>query len=351
MNLNIKVRGENKKEISKILIGLIVLNIIVSIITIIFVNNEILKTIILYLISIIYIGITIYIIKKVNEKPILTKKEKFENKYDPILTRFFIKNEFELDDTLLNAEIYYLIKKGYVTIDKNNNILKLNNREQFKPIPPLEQINNNKIAECSTEEIPSYESMFINKILFAFHDEIQINEFNKNIKENYYHQRGELCKLAMEKMILFEIEKNNMLKQTNNINFISIISILNIVTAIIVLLVMARFNILLLLAVFINIALNVIIIKNENILSYKYSEEIIKYIDDLLEYVKILKIRNKDSKEKNLNKSNLEIIIEKLEMNIKEEGIKEEKENNEEVIEEESEKNNDDKQLELLFNI
>ena len=208
MNLNIKVRGENKKEISKILIGLIILNIIVSIITIIFVNNEILKTIILYLISIIYIGITIYIIKKVNEKPILTKKEKFENKYDPILTRFFIKNEFELDDTLLNAEIYYFIKKGYVTIDKNNNILKLNNREQFKPIPPLEQINNNKIAECSTEEIPSYESMFINKILFAFHDEIQINEFNKNIKENYYHQRGELCKLAMEKMILFEIEKS-----------------------------------------------------------------------------------------------------------------------------------------------
>ena len=350
MNLNIKVRGENKKEISKILIGLIILNIIVSIITIIFVNNEILKTIILYLISIIYIGITIYIIKKVNEKPILTKKEKFENKYDPILTRFFIKNEFELDDTLLNAEIYYLIKKGYVTIDKNNNILKLNNREQFKPIPPLEQINNNKIAECSTEEIPSYESMFINKILFAFHDEIQINEFNKNIKENYYHQRGELCKLAMEKMILFEIEKNNMLKQTNNINFISIISILNIVTAIIVLLVMAKFNILLLLAVFINIALNVIIIKNENILSYKYSEEIIKYIDDLLEYVKILKIKNKNSKANNLNKSNIEIITEKLEMNI-EEGIKEEKENNEEGMKKESENNNDDKQLELLFNI
>ena len=350
MNLNIKIRGENKKEISKILIGLIILNIIVSIITIIFVNNEILKTIILYLISIIYIGITIYIIKKVNEKPILTKKEKFENKYDPILTRFFIKNEFELDDSLLNAEIYYLIKKGYVTIDKNNNILKLNNREQFKPIPPLEQINNNKIAECSTEEIPSYESMFINKILFAFHDEIQINEFNKNIKENYYHQRGELCKLAMEKMILFEIEKNNMLKQTNNINFISIISILNIVTAIIVLLVMARLNILLLLAVFINIALNVIIIKNENILSYKYSEEIIKYIDDLLEYVKILKIKNKNSKAKNLNKSNIEIITEKLEMNI-EEGIKEEKENNEEGMKKESENNNDDKQLELLFNI
>ncbi len=350
MNLNIKIRGENKKEISKILIGLIILNIIVSIITIIFVNNEILKTIILYLISIIYIGITIYIIKKVNEKPILTKKEKFENKYDPILTRFFIKNEFELDDSLLNAEIYYLIKKGYVTIDKNNNILKLNNREQFKPIPPLEQINNNKIAECSTEEIPSYESMFINKILFAFHDEIQINEFNKNIKENYYHQRGELCKLAMEKMILFEIEKNNMLKQTNNINFISIISILNIVTAIIVLLVMARLNILLLLAVFINIALNVIIIKNENILSYKYSEEIIKYIDDLLEYVKILKIKNKNSKANNLNKSNIEIITEKLEMNI-EEGIKEEKENNEEGMKKESENNNDDKQLELLFNI
>ena len=85
--------------------------------------------------------------------------------------------------------------------------------------------------------------------------------------------------------------------------------------------------------------------KSNETLENKYSEEIIKYIDDLLEYVKIIKIKNKDSKENNLNKSNIEIITEKLEMNIEEEGIKEE--NNEEV----SENNNDDKQLELLFNI
>ena len=335
MNLNIKIRGKNKKEISKILIGIIIINIILSIIMMIFTNNEILKMIILYLISIIYIGITIYIVKKINEKEIIKNEEKFENKYDPILTRFLLKNEFELDNTLLNAEIYYLIKKGYINIDENNEILKLNNKEQFKQIPPLEQINNNKIAECSTEEIPSYENMFINKILFAFHDEIQLNDLNKKIKENYYYQRGELCKLAIEKMILFELEKNNMLKQGNSINFISIISILNIVTTIIILLIIAKFNIVLLLGGLINILINIIIIKNENLFSYKYSEEIIKYKDDLLEYVKILKIKNKNSKQKDLNKNDSEIILEKLKSD----------------VEEDEKIDIGDKQLELLFNM
>ena len=289
MDFNIKLKGNDKKEILKIFMIVIAVNIIATIIVAIFATAEILKTILLYLISIGYVGYSIYIWKKEKDITVINKKENFENKYDPILTRFFLKNEFELDGTLLNAEIYYLIEKGYVYIDREKNTLKLKDRSQFKQMDALERIDNNKIKEYSTDEIPSYESMFIGKILFAFHDEIDLNELERNIQQNYYYQRGEMCKLAMEKMILYEIEKHNMMGQASNLNFISAACILNIITSIILFAVMARFNIVLLLATIVNIALNVMIVKNENILAYKYSDEIVEYINDLEEYVETLK--------------------------------------------------------------
>lgn len=292
MDFNIKLKGNDKKEILKIFMIVIAVNIIATIIVAIFATAEILKTILLYLISIGYVGYSIYIWKKEKDITVINKKENFENKYDPILTRFFLKNEFELDGTLLNAEIYYLIEKGYVYIDREKNTLKLKDRSQFKQMDALERIDNNKIKEYSTDEIPSYESMFIGKILFAFHDEIDLNELERNIQQNYYYQRGEMCKLAMEKMILYEIEKHNMMGQASNLNFISAACILNIITSIILFAVMARFNIVLLLATIVNIALNVMIVKNENILAYKYSDEIVEYINDLEEYVETLKRTN-----------------------------------------------------------
>lgn len=292
MDFNIKLKGNDKKEILKIFMIVIAVNIIATIIVAIFATAEILKTILLYLISIGYVGYSIYIWKKEKDITVINKKENFENKYDPILTRFFLKNEFELDGTLLNAEIYYLIEKGYVYIDREKNTLKLKDRSQFKQMDALERIDNNKIKEYSTDEISSYESMFIGKILFAFHDEIDLNELERNIQQNYYYQRGEMCKLAMEKMILYEIEKHNMMGQASNLNFISAACILNIITSIILFAVMARFNIVLLLATIVNIALNVMIVKNENILAYKYSDEIVEYINDLEEYVETLKRTN-----------------------------------------------------------
>lgn len=289
-NLDIKIRGNDKKDIFKIFMILILVNVLVTIVVVLFANVEILKTILLYIMSVVYVGTAVYIVKKENEEVIGKPKESFENKYDPILTRFIIKNEFVLDNELLNAEIYYLIKKGYVEIDKENNILRLKDRTQFKQIDALERIDSDKIKEYSSNEIPSYESMFIGKILFAFHDEIELNEFRRNQRGNYYLERGEMCKLAMEKMLLYEIEKKNMLGQaSSNMNFVSIAGILNIITSIMLFMVIGRFNIILLLATVINIALNAVIIKNENILSYKYSEDVIKYIDNLLEYVDLLK--------------------------------------------------------------
>lgn len=310
-NLDIKVRGNDKKHIFKIFMILVLINVLVTIVVLLFANVEILKTILLYIMSIVYVGIVVYIIKKEN-KVIGKSKESFENKYDPILTKFIIKNEFILDNELLNAEIYYLIKKGYVEIDKENNVLRLKDRNQFKQIDALERIDSEKIKEYSTNEVPSYESMLIGKILFAFHDEIELNEFKRNQKGNYYLERGEMCKLAMEKMLLYEIEKKNMLgKKSSNINFVSIAGILNIITSIMLFMVIGRFNIILLLAIIINIALIAVIIKNENILAYKYSEDVIKYIDNLLEYVNILKkgkttkFNNPTYEEENINISGL----------------------------------------------
>lgn len=342
MNFNIEIKGNDKKNILKIIIIVILVNILATIVVAIFASVSILKTIILYLISIGYVGYVIYIWKKEKGNNVVAKKENFENKYDPILTRFFIKNEFELDETLLNAEIYYLIRKGYIYFDKENNLLKLKDRNQFKQIDALERINNEKIKEYSTEEIPSYESMFIGKILFAFHNEIELNELKRNIKQNYYYQRGEMCKLAMEKMILFEIEKHHMMGETNNFNVISVACILNIITSILLFTVMARFNIILLLATIINIALNVLIIKNENILAYKYSDEIIKYINDLEEYVATLKAKNTNSILEEVHINNSSVTTKNLEIdqeqNIEESGMEEEK-------------NKDDEQLALLFGI
>ena len=288
-NLDIKIRGKDKKQIFKIFMILVLINVLITIVVVLFANVEILKTILLYVMSVVYVGTVIYIIQKENKEVIGKPKEGFKNKYDPILTRFLIKNEFVLDNELLNAEIYYLIEKGYAEIDKENNILRLKDRTQFKQIDALERINSDKIKEYSTDDIPSYESMFIGKILFAFHDEIELEELKRNQRENYYLQRGAMCKLAMEKMILYEIEKRNMMAQSSNFNWISIAGILNIITSIMLFMVIGRFNIVLLLATIINIALNVVIIKNENVFAYKYSEDVIKYIDNVLEYVEGLK--------------------------------------------------------------
>lgn len=298
MDFNIKIKEENKKEISKIFMVLIIVNILITILAFIFTGVSIFKTIILYIMSVFYIVMAIWILKKENTKVTISNGT-FKSKYDPILTRFLLKNEFVLDNELLNSEICYLIRKGYVELDKEKNILRLIDKTKFKQIDALDRIDNNKIEDYSTDEIPSYENLFIGKILFAFHDEIDMSEFKRNQKENYYLKRGEMCQLIMEKMLLYELEKKNMLEQKSNLNFIFIEGILNIITSILVFVVIARFNIVLLLATIINIALSAIIIKNENMLSYRYSEDVTKYIGDLLEYVKLLKKGKPDLVEEN----------------------------------------------------
>ena len=107
MNFHIKnIRGNDRKIISKIFMTLVLINVCITILVSVFANIEVLRTIFLYMISVVYIGTVVYIIKKENQTREVKPKENFENKYDPILTRFLIKNEFVLDNELLNAEVY-----------------------------------------------------------------------------------------------------------------------------------------------------------------------------------------------------------------------------------------------------
>ena len=297
-NIDIKIMKNNRKNILKIFLLLIIINIFVTIIGTIFANIEILKSILLYIISVIYIGICIYILKKQKNIKIT---ENFENKYDPILTSFLIKNEFVLDNALLNAYIYYLIEQEHIEVDKEKQILRLKDRAKFTQIGALEKINDTNIKDFSSDEIPSYENMFIGKILFAFHDEIDLNEFRRNKIQNYYLQRGEMCKILIEKMILYEIQKRNMMGRANK--DITIVGILNIITSIVLFIIIGRLNFVFIIANIINILLSALIIKGEKIWDYHYSEDVEAYIYNLLEYVNTL---NKTEKKVENNDKNIE---------------------------------------------
>ena len=297
-NIDIKIMKNNRKNILKIFLLLIIINIFVTIIGAVFANIEILKSILLYIISVIYIGICIYILKKQKNIKII---ENFENKYDPILTSFLIKNEFVLDNALLNAYIYYLIEQEHIEVDKEKQILRLKDRAKFTQIGALEKINDTNIKDFSSNEIPSYENMFIGKILFAFHDEIDLNEFRRNKIQNYYLQRGEMCKILIEKMILYEIQKRNMMGRANK--DITIVGILNIITSIVLFIIIGRLNFVFIIANIINILLSALIIKGEKIWDYHYSEDVEAYIYNLLEYVNTL---NKTEKKVENNDKNIE---------------------------------------------
>lgn len=283
MKINFKVKKENRKQILKLILVVILVNIIFSILNIILPINKIIENIILYLTSILYIIITVIILKKINEQEIIKKEENIEKKYDPIMNQFLLKNEFDANEKLIKNEILKLIERGYIEESTKNNreIYILKNREKFKQIDSLEKITAEKIKEYSTEEIPSYESLFINKILFAFENEIEKEELNKKIQNNYYYERGQFCKLTMERMILYELEKNQMLSTTKKQNYFAILIIINIITNIIFFVTMARFNIILLLSIILNIGLNAMILKNEKLMSYNFTDEVNEYIEKL----------------------------------------------------------------------
>ena len=135
MKINFKVKKENKKEIGKLALIIILVSIIFSIINIIMPINKIVENIILYVMAIFYIVMTLIILKKINEEEIV-KKEDFEEKYNPILNQFLLKNEFIPDEKLIKEELSNLIERGYIerTTKNEQEIYILKNREKFKAI-------------------------------------------------------------------------------------------------------------------------------------------------------------------------------------------------------------------------
>ena len=122
-------------------------------------------------------------------------------------------------DKLIFSELMDLSRRGYVEITKKDNdeIFKLKSKDKFIRMNGLENINNKQIELYSSAEIPAYENLFVTKILFPFDDEMTKNDIFKKIKEGYYAERMEMCALAMEKMFVYFLEKNNMTNKSGNI--------------------------------------------------------------------------------------------------------------------------------------
>lgn len=291
-----RLYAKDKKTIQKIFLGLIgfnILLIILAIATNIFTLKGLAKIITFSLLAIIQIGpiIMVYLLSK---KEKTTYDGSFENIYDPIITKFMLDNELKYDDSLIYAELLDLELRGYVEIKKeeNNIVYCLKNKEAFKRMETLENINNMQVESYYTEEIPAYESLFVTKVLFAFEGEISLSDIKRKMRDNYYSERMEMCSLVMEKMLGYDLEKRNMVTAENSIEPFSVILLINIIVAVLLFAAMGSWNVLWILAIIFNIAISGMILKQEKVFSYKYVEELDKYIDDLYTHIQYLKNDN-----------------------------------------------------------
>ena len=131
------------------------------------------------------------------------------------------------------------------------------------------------------------------------------NDIFKKIKEGYYAERMEMCALAMEKMIVYFLEKNNMVISENSFNIFAGILSINIVITLFEFIMMGTFNILLLLSNVMVIILDILLLKNEKIFSYRFNDDVSIYISNLEKYVDSIN----DLEKENLSKKD-EIMIE-----------------------------------------
>ena len=99
----------------------------------------------------------------------------------------------------------------------------------------------------------------------------------------------------MEKMFVYFLEKNNMVISENSFNmFVGILSI-NIVITLFEFIMMGNFNILLLLSNVIAIILDILLLKNEKIFSYRFSDDVSIYIRNLEKYMDSISNLEKES--------------------------------------------------------
>ena len=293
------ITTQSKNIIKKIILILIIFNVLIAIFMGLIPLDGIAKTIVVLLIAIVQILflLKIFLVIK-NQKD--EKKENFEVKYDPLLT-YFLKNQsienVEKIENLIYSELMDLSRRGYVEIIKNNDdeIYKLKEKDKFTRMNGLENIDKKQIEMYSTVDIPAYENLFVTKILFPFSDEISRRDISKKVKEGYYKERMELCSFVMEKMVVYFLEKNNMIIAENSINMFVVILSINIIVTLFEFLMIGSFNILLIISNIMIIVLTAILLKNEKIFSYKFSNDVDIYIKELTQYLNEVDNTKEDS--------------------------------------------------------
>lgn len=293
------ITTQSKNIIKKIILILIIFNVLIAIFMGLIPLDGIAKTIVVLLIAIVQILflLKIFLVIK-NQKD--EKKENFEVKYDPLLT-YFLKNQsienVEKIENLIFSELMDLSRRGYVEIIKNNDdeIYKLKEKDKFTRMNGLENIDKKQIEMYSTVDIPAYENLFVTKILFPFSDEISRRDISKKVKEGYYKERMELCSFVMEKMVVYFLEKNNMIIAENSINMFVVILSINIIVTLFEFLMIGSFNILLIISNIMIIVLTAILLKNEKIFSYKFSNDVDIYIKELTQYLNDVDNTKEDS--------------------------------------------------------
>ncbi len=292
------LKQRNKKDIQKILLILILINLIILLIFIftdLFQINKIVKTIINSLVGIVNIILIILMLKKQDDAQVSEKLELEENKtYNPIMLQFFGKSAVTADVNLILAECKSLIERDLLTVNKEENetVFTLKNNK-FTRMNGIEGLEENQIDSYSKNGIPAYENLFVTKVLFPFENEITLREIVKKAKQGYYKERAQMCEFLLEKMLVHELNKQNMIQGSKNKTF-AIISVVNIICSVLVWLGLGVFNIFLLLGAISNIAIGGILLKNENIFAYSFKPEISEYIDKVKKYAKNI---NLDSEE------------------------------------------------------
>ena len=280
-----KLESTKKKVISKFLLILIAVHLILFILSFftgIFSSNNIVRNIIVALLAVFDLGISIYIVMILNKKEESNSKEETQKKFNPVLAQYILKNTLEYNDNMVILEMKSLIEREIVKVKKDSGKIEfqLVSKDKFARVEGLEKMDRETIKKYSTDEIPSYENLFVTKILFPFEDVVSLDDFKKKLKEGYYKERLELSGFIMEKMLVFEMEKANMIVSGNAINKFSLMLFANVI---ITLFYLSSFhvNIFLLLANLLNLAVSVVLLKNEKIFSYVFTDSVQEDINRL----------------------------------------------------------------------
>lgn len=223
------------------------------------------------------------------------KKEQQEEiplpKYDPILLHFLRTNEVSVDENMLLAELLDLVDRGYVSIENQESEradvkFHLQQEQSFKRIGSLMKIEPEQMESYGTQEIVCYENVFVMKILFPNGHQVSWQEIKRNQKTSFYQDRLELCRYPLEKMLVHELEKRELIEKSGRDKLYLGLLFLNMLLAILYVFSAGGMNIILILGILLNLLFSVWCIKEEKILSYELTEDTQKQLKQIEKVIK-----------------------------------------------------------------